>query len=115
MDAYATLATALGLLAPRFKTLGGLDGEATDTSTIPTETSTASSTKDVLKLMSRPSSSITSSAQDTNSSNSSRYSFPATAESRKRGVALALKLADLAETLQRPPAEEEALLSFAVE
>lgn len=127
-DAYATLAAALALLLPRFKSLGGLDGKAENSSTQPSESADLATTEDTLKIISvvagsapphsSPTSNTPSSSQGSSASSApkpSRYSLPASPAVRKRAVALALKLADLSETLQRPTTEEEALLSFATE
>lgn len=124
-DAYATLAAALALLLPRFKSLGGLDGKAENSSTQPSESADLATTEDTLKIISvvagsapphsSPTSNTPSSSQGSSAPKPSRYSLPASPAVRKRAVALALKLADLSETLQRPTTEEEALLSFATE
>lgn len=123
-DAYATLAAALALLLPRFKSLGGLDGKAKDVSMPPPERADLAS-EDALTIMSiaaesvaplsSPTSNIPSLSQMPSPPSPSRYSLPASPAVRKRAAALALKLADLSETLQRPTTEEEALLSFATE
>lgn len=121
-DAYATLATALGLLVPRFTSLGGVADRVEDTSESQSSKSAAQETKDVLKILEAASNPATSNSPSASrtvplsaKANASQYSVEASPAVRKRAAALALKLGDLSETLKRPPAEDEALLSFAAE